>query len=215
VVRLFAVLLAVFPAFGCRGFGDQVVGRVTTFHVLDSTPRTFVIVPSTEQAESLEFQSYAKRVSDELVARGWRPTTFETANVAVFLQYQISSGQRVEFSYPVLGQVPTGTSTTTGTVNTYGNTATYNATTTQQTTLGVVGTQSGSRVEYDRAVQLTMYSVKAYTEANRMERVYEATIRSSGSAGDLATVMPALVRGLMEDFPGESGATKEVSVPLR
>lgn len=138
-----------------------------------------------------------------------------SADVAVFLQYEISQGRQVAFSYPIFGSVPTGTSTTTGTVGTYGNTSTINTTTTKQTTLGVVGTGTGNRSEYDRAVRVTMFSLPIYRESQKMEAVYEGEIRSSGSTGDLPTVMPALLEGLFLEFPGKSGTTNAVSVPIR
>jgi len=132
----------------------------------------------------------------------------------VFLQYEIGQGRQVTFSYPIMGQVATGGSTTTGTVSTYGNTSTLNATTTPNTRLGVVGSGAGSRTEFDRAVRLTMYSAPEYRASQRMQRLYEGEIRSSGSTGDLPTVMPSLIRGLFEDFPGRSGSVRNITVPI-
>ena len=163
----------------------------------------------------MEFRSYANLVSDQLVAHGWRQQSFNTADVAVFLQYQISQGREVAFSYPVFGPVPFGPATTTGRISTSGSASTFTATTHQNTAVGVVGTGSGSRVDYDRAVQLTMYSAPAYRESKRMERLYEATIRSSGTTGDLAAVMPTLVRGLLQDFPGASGGSRSVFLLIK
>lgn len=213
MLRLLITVFAILWLSSCAA--PPLRGNVTRFHVLDSSPHTFVVMPSEDQADSLEFRSYASLLSEQLASRGWQPTSFADADVAVFLQYQISQGQRVAFSYPIFGQVPTGSSTTSGTVSTYGNTSTFNATTRQNSTTGVVGTGTGSRVEYDRAIQLTIYSASAYRETKRMERLYEGTMRSSGSTGDLATVMPALVRGLLLDFPGKSGTTRAVSLRIR
>ena len=111
--------------------------------------------------------------------------------------------------------MPTGTTNTYGSVNTFGNTSTFSATTTQQTTVGVVGTGTGSRLEYDRAVRLTMYSLPVYRESEELESVYEGEIRSTGSTGDLPTVMPALIQGLFQEFPGKTGGTRNVRIPLR
>lgn len=204
--RYLMLVLMGFVLAGC------VKGRVSQFHVLDSVPKSFIVIASNQEQESLEFRSYANLVSAQLINHGWHPATFDSADVAVFLQYQISQGHQVAFNYPIFGQVPTGSSTTFGTVSTFGNTATFNAATTQQTALGVVGSGSGSRTEYERAVSVTMYSVKAYRESQKMERLFEGEIRSSGSRGDLPSVMPTLIRGLLDDFPGKSGRTRTVKL---
>lgn len=190
-------------------------GAVSRFHVLPGSPQSFVIVPDREQGDSLEFRSYANLVRQALQARGWREGDMATADVALFFQYSISQGRQVAFSYPIFGQVPTGTSTTTGTVSTYGNTSNIYATTTRQTTTGVVGSGVGSRTEFDRALRVLMFSLPTYRATQKMERVYEGEIRSTGSTGDLPTVMPVLVRGLFDDFPGTSGTTRRVNVPFQ
>ncbi len=188
---------------------------MSRFHVLPASPQSFVIIPDREQGDSLEFKSYANLVRQALQTRGWREGDMATADVAVFFQYSISQGRQVAFSYPIFGQVPTGTSTTTGTVSTYGNTSNIYATTTRQTTTGIVGSGVGSRTEFDRALRVLMFSLPTYRATQKMERVYEGEIRSTGSTGDLPTVMPALVRGIFDDFPGASGTTRRVNVPFQ
>ncbi len=210
--RLILVLLAIVSLLaGCR----TLQGTVRRFHVLPASPQSFVIVPDRDQGESLEFKSYANLVRQALQSRGWREGTTATADVAVFFQYSISQGRQVTFSYPIFGQVPTGTSTTTGTVSTYGNTASISATTTQETRSGVVGSGVDSRTEFDRALRVLMFAMPTYRATQKMERVYEGEIRSTGSTGDLPTVMPVLVRALFDDFPGSSGTTRKVNVPFQ
>jgi hypothetical protein len=207
-LALIAVLLALIT--GCET--PSLHGSVTRFHVLPGAPQTFVIVPDRDQGESLEFRSYAELVRSALQARGWREGTMASADVAVIFQYNISQGREVAFSYPIFGQVPSGTSTTSGTVSTYGNTSNIHATTTRQTTTRVVGTGVGSHTVFDRALRVLMFSLPAYRASQKMERVYEDEIRSTGSTGDLPSVMPVLVRGLFDDFPGTSGSTRRVTV---
>ena len=211
LIRIAALVLAILLS-GCA---TPLSGKVSRFHVLSGSSQSFVILPTQDQGNSLEFRSYASLVTQQLRARGWREATLENADVAIFFQYQISQEKQVAFSYPVLGQVASNTSYTTGTISTYGNMSTLNATTTRPTTLGVVGTGTGSRTEFDRAVRLTMYSGPAYRTTRTMDRVYEGEFRSSGSTGDLPTVMPALISGLFFDFPGQSGSVRAVDVPLQ
>lgn len=214
-MRILVVLLTALLLAACGTTPPRLEGTVTRFHNLPPGPTSFAIVPNPDQESSLEFRSYAGLVAQQLVSRGWQQTAFDSAQVAVFLQYQISQGRQVAFTYPILGSVPTGRSTTTGTVSTYGNRSTVNATTTQQSTLGVVGTGVGSHTEFDRAARVVMYSIPFYKATNKLEPVLEVEIRSTGSTGDLPTVMPVLVRGLFDDFPGTSGTTRRVSVPFK
>jgi len=210
------ILLVVLLGVGMDGCATaSLEGRVTRFHALDLAAKSFALVPASNQQDSLEFRSYAAVVVDKLSAHGWHEAPLESADVAVFLQYEISQGRRVSFSYPIFGQVPTGTSTTTGSVTSYGNTSRLNATTTQQTTFGVVGSGTGRQTEFDRAVRIMMYSLPTYRETNKMQSLYEGEIRSTGSTGDLPTVMPALLRGLLQEFPGKSGTAQRVSIPLQ
>jgi hypothetical protein len=190
-------------------------GSVSRFHVLPAQPQTFAVIPDKGQSGSLEFTSYSNLVREALQKRGWREAGFENADVAVLFQYSISQGRQVAFSYPIFGQVPSGNSTTTGTVSTYGSTAVLQATTTAQTETGIIGTGVGSRVEFDRALRVLMYALPSYRSTQKLERVYEGEIRSTGSTGDLPTVMPVLVRGLLDDFPGTSGTTRRVRVPFQ
>jgi len=183
--------------------------------MLSGATQTFVIIPDREQGDSLEFRSYANLVRSALQGRGWREGNMASADVAIFFQYSISQGRQVSFSYPIFGQVPTGTSITTGTISTYGNTSNIYAITTRQTTTGVVGVGTGSRTEFDRALRVLMYSLPTYRATQKMERIYEGEIRSTGSKGDLSTVMPVLIRGLFDDFPGVSGTTRRVNLPFQ
>lgn len=189
-------------------------GRVTKFHTLEASPKAYVMIADDGSVGSLEWRSYAAIVERTLQEQGWRPASFETADVAVFLQYQISQGRSVPFSYPVFGPVPSGVVTTTGNVTTVGNMSTINATSTQGSTFGVVGTRTGSQTVFDRAVKVTMFSLPSYREEKEMNAVFEGEIRSTGSTGDLPTVMPALLQGLFSDFPGLSADVYDVAVPV-
>jgi len=214
LTRLAASSLAVVGVLlaGCATF---VQSQVTRFHQLDSAAKKYVLVPTKEQENSLEHTAYSALVRTKLNALGWSETPFDQADVAVFVQYAIGAGREVAFSYPIIGQVPTGNtySTSTFNVNSYGTnyaTGTVNTQTTRQTTFGVVGTGVGTATVFDRALRVDMVSVPEFKATNRVVPVYEGTVRSAGSTGVLSQVMPALVEALFKDFPGTSGRTDRV-----
>lgn len=212
VARIIVAITAVASLVGCAA---SLQGRVSQFHTLDARARTFTVVPVPTQSDSLEFKTYSAMLISQLAARGWKEVDFETAEVGVFLQYGVSRGREVAFSYPVFGQVPTGNSTTTGSINRSGNFSTFNATTTAQTTTAVVGTGVGSTTVFDRSVQVDMYDMQDYRRTQRMTRIYESRVHSSGSNGELAVVMPTLLRAAFEDFPGRSGSTRNFSAEIK
>lgn len=201
------------------GCAMMVRSHVTRFHQLDASPKKYVLVPTTEQEGSLEHSSYASLVRTRLNALGWSETPFDEADVAVFVQYAIGAGRQVVFSYPIMGQVPTGNSNSTSTFNvtTYGSnyaTGTVHRQTTNQTRLGIVGAGAGTTTVFDRALRVDMVSVAEFKATNRVVSLYEGTVRSTGSSGVLSEVLPALVEALFKDFPGTSGRTTVVDVPL-
>ena len=200
---------------GCTSLGVGVGATMSQFHELDPRPRSFIVVPLPDQEQSLEFKAYAAVLSERLKEKGWKPADLKTAEVAVTLKYGIGTGRQSEYSYPILGAVPTGSTTTTGTVNTFGNNATFNARTTSQTTLGVVGAGVGTRTDYDRFVQMDMFSLPEYRSSQKYVAVYQGKLLSTGSIGDLSRVMPTLMAGLLEDFPGKSGGSRSTTLMLR
>jgi hypothetical protein len=44
--------------------------------------------------------------------------------------------------------------------------------------------------------------------------LFEGRVRSSGRQGELAEVMPYLITALFQNFPGESGVTKVVTIEM-
>lgn len=206
-LQLGLLCLLVSSLGGCVTFPLE--GSVTRFHTLDESPKTFAIFPLEDQQDSLEFRSYAKNVAYELNAKGWRETVAERADVAIFLEYQIG-GKTVTRSYPILKQVPSGSTVTTGTISSTGQ---IQATTTQATTLAVTN-ESYTATVFSRRVSLKMFSLPTWRATKKMEPVFEGTINSTGTTGQLPVVMPTLIRALLQEFPGKSGSTVNVKLPI-
>jgi len=203
-------------AFALSGCAAMLQARVSSFHNLASgqAVQTFAVVPYDWQNGSLEFQTYEQRITAELNSKGFQSVPLEQAQFVIFLTYAIDSGQNVSYSYPIFGQTGVSSANTYGTVNSYGNTATYSGTTTYTPTYGVVGSGTGSRTEYKRVVRLEILD-KAALVAGDVRKVYEGEVVSAGSTGQLSAVMPTLLTALFKDFPGKSGQSKTVSLPVQ
>jgi hypothetical protein len=87
---------------GCAFLRSQ----VAVFHQLpkDFSGTTYVMIPFKEQEGSLEHKAYEEAVRQELNAKGFRETTLDQAQAAVFLSYAIDTGKEVVSSYPIIGQ---------------------------------------------------------------------------------------------------------------
>lgn len=206
--KLIFLTLVITLLAGCGT--TRLQGAVTRFHTLDGSPKTFAIFPLENQQDSLEFRAYAKTLSNELMAKGWKEELAETADVAIFLEYAIG-GKTVTRSYPIFKQVPFGNATTTGTISSSGQ---IQATTTQATTLAVAGTGTYTDEVFVREVNLKMFSMPIWRASKKMEPVFDGTINSTGTTGQLPVVMPTLIRALLHEFPGRSGSSTTVALPI-
>lgn len=176
---------------GCASFIET---KVSAFHELEPSLSgvTYSLVPSKEQEGSLEFQSYAKLVKFELEKRGMLEAPFNQAKYAIFMFYGIDNGKEVISSYPIFGQTGTKSSYTTGTVTSYGNMATYSGTTYNTPTYGVVGSGMWSDTIFTRYLNIDIIDI-TNSGNGKVRKVYEGKAVSSGSSGQLAPVMPAIV----------------------
>jgi len=198
---------------GCASFVET---KVSAFHELEPSLSgvTYALVPSKEQEDSLEFQAYAKLVKVELEKRGMTEAPLNQAKYAIFMFYGIDNGKEVISSYPIFGQTGTSSSYTTGTVTSYGNMATYSGTTYKTPTYGVVGSGTSSDTVFTRYLNIDIIDI-AKSGNGKVKKVYEGKAISSGSSGQLAPVMPAIVKSVFEDFPGKSGASRTSQQPFQ
>jgi hypothetical protein len=207
---LIALLLALLG--GCA---TKVQTSVTAFHELTQplSGTTFSIVPTKDMENSLEFKSYANLIKMQLESKGMQEAPFEKAKYGVLVVYGIDGGKQVVYSYPLYGQTGTGDSSTTTTARVSGNTVTANSDTTKTPTYGVVGSGTSTATLYKRYLNIDIVDIQKST-ANKLSIVYEGKAVSTGTSGNMAPVMPAMIETVFGDFPGKSGATRTSSLRL-
>lgn len=192
--------------------------EVSVFHDLSPTaqPRKYAIVPTKDQEASLEHKSYRDRVRTEMQKRGYIETSEPEADVHVFLFYGIDAGRERVSSYPITGQ--------TGTQYTYvpaplpppGGLPTYRSGTTISTpTYGVVGTGTTSQTIFGSYLLLDMVDRAESIKAGKVTILYEAKVVSIGPSGLAAVTVPVMIDALFQDFPGKSGSTRSLNMPLQ
>jgi hypothetical protein len=152
------------------------------------------------KGESLEFRNYARLMADELRKLGFEPREGAATDAVLIarVDYSIMPGStetrstrhfppyvHYHFQYGAIGD-PYWFG--------FDNTWTEEVTTTPT---------------YLR--QLSMNIVRNDADQTPL---FEGRVRSSGMQGELAKVMPYLVAALFQNFPGESGVTKVVTIEM-
>jgi len=217
--RLLALPLAALLMGGCAA---TVTTQVTPFHQLSSSlqGQRFVILPTAEQQNSLEFNSYAGLVREALVGKGLVDAG-ETgpADLGVTMSYSASgrssglrdgSGAYAGFGAGSgggfsMGGVGIGIGFPIGGGGGGGDSNAY---------------MHSLRVEIDRLRDRTASrpsgtAAPAATPGSaEAARIYEARATSEGPSASPAPVMRAMVGAIFEEFPGESGRTRVMRVPL-
>src|SRR5262245_48678399 len=189
---------------GCALLRSQVV--VSHHLPRDISGMTYVMVPFKEQAGSLEHKAYEEAVRQELNAKGFRETTVDQADTAVFLAYSIDTGRQVTSSHPIVGQTSATTcSTFDGTPQRHSSIDCQPA-----PTYGVVETRKTKETEYTRVLIVYVVAKQGLAEGN-IKKLYKGKVVSSGFSNQLGQVLPTMVKALFEEFPGQSGSTRTSS----
>lgn len=211
-----ALLLGLLP--GCATIG-RIQSNVTIFHQLPPTlalDATFAVLPWRKEYEgSLEFAAYAQLVAEQLRSKGLAVVEQgKPARYAIFVDYGIDDGRTEVTSYvvPQWGVTGYNSASTYGTVSTYGNTTTLNATTTARPTYGVTGyvpvTQRST--VYRRFVNVDIVDL---ADSSKPQKVYQGQLKSEGTCGNLAVLMPTFTQVMFGEFPGQPSRAGPVSLP--
>ncbi len=200
-MRQALVLLLV--AAGLAACGPRVISSdVTRFHnpdLLSPANQTFTITPREQQVGSLEFQRYAEIVARRLSARGLQPVApgAGPADLVVRLDYGLE-GPRTEIqSRPVTGSVG---------FSRWHDPWAFG--------FGMpLYSEIDTRQVYTRWLRVEMLDGDAL-RAGRRDVLFEGRAVSTGTASGLPAMMPYLAAALFESFPGTSGQTVRVQVPV-
>lgn len=205
-MRNFLIAVLATLTAGCASY---VSTSTTTFHGEDHNKRGSIVVMPVDdsQKNSLEFDAVKTYVENKLISKGYSMALSESnASYVAFLTYGIDDGTTRRVTAPIFGQTGGGTSYQTGNMNlggTYGN---YSSTTTTMPTFGIVGASSADITTYKREVVLKILDLSSTPKL-----VYEIKAISSGSCGNINSVIRPIINAMFENFPGNNGETKRIS----
>lgn len=205
LLRWFSLALVAGVLSACATGPRIVRTEVTSFDAWGTLPadKTYVFVRTLEYQNSLEMQSYEDIVRDELAIQGFRQETDPArARLAVTLRPSVVGLQvRVRDPFGDPFYRPWG-----GWYGGYG----YGRFGGFYDPWPYWGSSFYDTAEvYRRRLEL---DIDSKSEAGK--RYYEGRAESTGESKALPPVMPALIRALFTDFPGNSGQTRRVDIPV-
>lgn len=202
---VFIFLLVLFG--GCAKYVET---NVSVFHEFNTPERsaTYALIPSREQVENLEFQTYAKLIKAEMARYGFRESSKADARYGVYLSYGIDGGREVFSSVPVYGHTGISGIYTSGKTDTQGI---YTGVTLVTPRYDVVGSQSRSDTVYNSFLYVDILDLSV---AQAQRKVYEGRVSGKSETPFLGAVMPIMVQSVFEEFPGTSGMTRTLRKPL-
>lgn len=206
---LLLVLLSLALMSGCV----MVHAKTTAFSAPDFNTNStiFVVAYEKEVNNSLEFAAYKAKFEACLSKVGFTVVKAqEEAQLTAIVSYGIDTGKTVTTSEPIFGQVGGGTSYTSGNA---GGTF-YSGTTYSMPTYGVVGVAQSSGQVYTRAIALDIVKT-ASLKSGKLDKVYEARLKSAGSCSVFAGVVDELLEAFFRGFPGDNGKVRSVEVPSK
>ncbi len=190
---------------------------MVVFHQLGETPipKTYAFFLLNAQENSLGYKTYAALIRQELRKYQYKEVAGEEyPDVVIALDCGIDSGREKLVSIPGYGQPRASFNTTHGTYGTYGNYGTHFDGAIQKPAYGRVGSYTVSITEYGRS--LWLYIVDANSMGTeKLNVLYEGSVKSSGLSSQLSTVIPAMIEALFKSFPGKSGETRREVVPIQ
>ena len=200
--------IAVILITGCV----QIQSDVTTFHsfpVGASPTGTIAFVPYKGVPNDLEFQQYASQIQGMLSQKGLTPASSQvSADFIGAFYYGIDSGKTETSAVPLYGQTSGGSTFTSGNIYSGGQTASYSGSSFTTPTYGFTVVVPVTSERYTRIAELSIYNRKTGQE------IWKGRNKSSGSSGEIARVLPTMITALLKDFPGQSGKTRFISLPL-
>ncbi len=184
-----------------------------------STFKSYVLIPSSNSVSinDLQFKEYSSYVKRLLKKNGYKDSQDkENPDLVIFVGYGIGEPEQSQYTYsmPIFGTTPTGVYTLNATSTNNGGTTQLDGTLTQQRALAVTGysTHTNIRTNYTRHLELYAVNLSEYQLTGEILPVWQSTVVSRGSNGDLRYVFPYLVAALDGLVGIDSGSSVDVTV---
>ncbi len=209
-MRRFALVLTSLLALATAGCSPTITSRISAFSAddFDVASRTFAIAPSSGQARSLQFETYARHLQDRLGERGLafagpraRPDTM------ISMAYSVDGGRSFTEIVPIYAPVGGGHVFRQGVAWGPWGPRPFTSVGYVPPRMAVVGAEPIQRTVFTRQLRLR------FTDARTGRVLHERTAVSQGGRGSFEEVALCMIDAAADGFPGPSGLTRVVEVP--
>jgi len=212
------LLLSLLLISGCATFQPKFEVSVDSIARATADKKSYLLLPGSEDitADTRRFEEYASYVHRALKKQGFVPAeSFEEANVAIYLSYGIGDPRQHRYSYSIRTWDQTGVPAhTAGAVDFPAGYGPYSGT--RISTLGYGIPEATSHLvtytTYSRYLILDAVALRGNRKTKKGARLWETTVKSTGSSSDLRRVFPILVAASRPYIGTNTG--KEVEVAL-
>lgn len=181
--------------------------------------KNYLLMPGNADVtlDDLQFQEFSAYLVRVLSAQGYVPAeSAQNADIVITLSYGIGDPVTNEYSayIPLWGKTGVSSINTSGTATAYGSSASVNTTTTYTPEYGITGfsTYTGTATTFFRYAIITAYDVDKYIETEKLVKLWQSTITSTGSSDDLRLIFPVLIAASAPYIATNSGQKINLSL---
>lgn len=178
---------------------STVYTKITPFYSEElKSYKTYKIIPSNGQENSLAFKEYTRLIESKLSKAGLKYA--EDAELVMQINFGIDNGKTITTTAPVYGQKGGDMTTTHGSYNNQE----FSKTTYTVPTYGIVGTTPYKTTEYTKYMTVDIFDAKTN------KKIYEARATNQDETSEIIEMVPYLINAIFDDFPGKNGKTIEI-----
>jgi hypothetical protein len=214
--RFLLIAVFIFLIQGCVGIPRYAVDIDSINSPGADTKKRYILAPGEKDvnSENLQFKEYTAYVERALSARGFvKAGDVNEAEIQIYLSYGVGDPQEHQYvySFPVWGHTGYITSYHYVKVDDKGN---YRTVETYTPLYGIVDSDihTGTRITYQKFIILDAQDLGASRAAEKNIQLWQTTITSTGSNGDLRLVFPIMLGAATEYIGTNTG--KKVQVIL-
>lgn len=197
------------PVAALKASSPVASGSAAAVQAAMASPKAFAIERNASQAQSLAYKQFETDLARRLVQQGliWQKD-LNKADWLVRLDYQVDDGKEKSYQQPIWGTV--GYSVSYQRVIRGGSVIFIPR---YYPETGIVGSQTVSETIFTREVFVDILDRKTL-DKGEFAKLYEGRARNRSHSDELDSAVPLLIQSLFLPFPGPSGVSREVRIPL-
>lgn len=213
--QILVFMLLAFLLSGCA----TLESRVQVYHQddmnLQNKSYAFIPIIKVGQLSNLEYDYYAKIISDNLNRYGlYKTSDVKLAQLCVTFFYFTGQGTQNVGMLPIYGQTGIASSYTSGYLSNFGSTATYSGYTQYTPSYGVVGATPFTYTTYPHVFAMNIHNASDLKRKN-FKPIYSVIVSNNNGVSDISSLLPYMIEAAFNKFPETNGSDRFVSVRVK